>query len=74
MSNIAIHSPQEVSALYGQLSEEDRFSLFSYLEFLIQRRKTMELEQAIDDARTGQNLHGDFDNAKDAVQSMLAVF
>ena len=72
MPNIAIHSAQEVSALYGQLSEEDRFSLFSYLEFLIQRRKKIELEQAIADARTGQSLHGDFDNAKDAVQSMLA--
>ena len=64
--------PQDISALYMQLPKEDQFSVFSYIEFLINRHKRMELEQAIDDARTGQNLHGDFESGEDAVRSMLA--
>ncbi len=71
MPTLVSRSPQEISALYVQLPEEERFSVFSYIEFLINRRKKIELEQAVNDARTGQNLHGDFESGEDAVRSML---
>lgn len=71
MANFVIHSANELSLLYEQLCEEDRFSLFSYLEFLISRKKKLELQQAILDARTGENLTGDFSNGEEAVKSML---
>ena len=71
MTNLVIHSADEFSLLYEQLSEEDRFSLFSYLEFLISRKKKLELQQAILDARKGENLTGDFSSGEDAVKSML---
>ena len=71
MTNLVIHSANELSLLYEQLSEEDRFALFSYLEFLISRKKKLELQQAILDARKGENLIGDFSSGEDAVKSML---
>lgn len=35
MPTLASHSAQEVSALYGQLSHEQKNALFSYLEKLL---------------------------------------
>lgn len=32
-------SLQDFSTLYGQLVEEDRYSLIEYLEFLVSRRR-----------------------------------
>ncbi|MBR1376126.1 MAG: hypothetical protein IJ566_08600 [Cardiobacteriaceae bacterium] len=64
-------SLQYFSTLYGQLVEEDRYSVIEYLEFLVSRRKKKELEQAMSDALTGENLSREFQTAEDAIQSML---
>ena len=50
MRNFTTHSAQEVSALYGQLSEGKQNELFAYLYAMVENEKRLQTKHDRDDA------------------------
>ena len=50
MRNFTTHSAQEVSAVYGQLSERKQNELFAYLCAMVENEKRLQAKHDRDDA------------------------